>query len=445
MRQATEIELTQVEKQQLTKYSKSQTEPFRLVQRSRIILLADEGKSNLEIAAELKLSDQCVAKWRNRFVSVTTTAPESLERIYKIAKDDERTGRPCTVSNIYGDKIIKKTISEVPQDGTTHWSCRTMAKVMNVSPSTVGKIWRAHQLRPHLIKNFKLSNDPMFYDKLKDVISIITAPPENSVVYSVDEKSGIQALNRTQRAFLMKGGDFVKERKGHNCTRTHDYQKNGTTTLLAGFELSTGRVVGFCDDHHTHIEWIKLLHLIEKAAPKNVSIHLVLDNYATHKHPKVIEWLNKHPRFFLHFIPTSSSWCNPIERWFRELTEKAIKRGNFHNKKALIDTIMKFMYHHNLNSKSYTWNAKFEVILGKIARAWAALAMQAIAMAEAEGASQEMIEEASALTRKAEKAKVEAERAMEELNEAGEEAMLIAEAEDSANISLGINNALILV
>jgi transposase len=238
----------------------------------------------------------------------------------------------------------------------------------------------------------------------------------------------------------MKEGNFVPEGKGHNCTRTHD-KKNATTTLLAGYEISSRRVIGFCDDHHTHIEGIKLLGLIKKDPPKKKNIHLILDNYATHKHINVIGWLNNHPRFFLHFIPTSSSWCNPIERWFGELAEKAIKRGIFNSKKALTDAIINFIRHHNLDSKSYKWNAEFEVILNKIARAWSALAIQASAEADAEGASKETIEAAAILAKKAENAKVNAESAMEELNKAGEEALVQAEAEDEAYSSTIADNA----
>jgi hypothetical protein len=426
---APKIQLTSKEKVILTKYSNSHTEASRLVERSKIILLAATGKTNIEIGTELRCSPLTVAKWRNRFVSVNIDDAESLARINIISLDAERSGRPCTVSNVLGEKIIKKTITETPEDGTTHWSCRNMAESIGVSKATVHRIWRAHQLKPHLIRTFKLSNDPQFYDKLKDVIGIITNPPENSIVYSVDEKTNIQALDKTQRAFLMKEGNFVKEIKGHNCTKTHDYKRHGTTTLLAGYDIASGRVVGFCHDKHTNSEWIKLLNIIDKDAPKDKDVHLVLDNYATHKHENVINWLNKHKRFHLHFTPTSSSWCNPIERWFRELTEKAIKRGNFRSVKVLIDAIMNFIVNHNMNPKAYKWNAKFEVILQKIARARAALATLAAYAATAEDASQELLAEAAELTMAAEKARAEADRAMAELNEASEATLLQLETE----------------
>lgn len=240
-----------------------------------------------------------------------------------------------------------------------------MAKDMGVSRATVNRIWQAHGLKPHLSKTFKVSNDPRFAEKLRDVVGLYLNPPEHALVLSCDEKSQIQALDRTQ-----KGLPLVPGRCG---TMTHDYKRNGTTTLFAAVNVAEGKVIGTCQSKHRHQEWIKFLKLIDAETPPELDLHLVVDNYATHKHPKVKAWLGRHPRFHVHFIPTSSSWLNLVERWFRDITDKRIRRGTFQNVNQLIAAIQDFIQNHNQNAKGFIWTAQAEAILAKVARARATL------------------------------------------------------------------------
>jgi transposase len=351
MRKATEIQLTEKEYKTLIKWSRSRSTPLRLMIRSKIILLAVDGKQNNEIASELDVSRKMVGLWRNRFAE---------KRLAGIEKDAPRGGRKPIKREKLAKAILQKTIQQKPKDAT-HWSTRTLAKEMNISASMVYRVWKANNLKPHLIKTFKISNDPHFVEKVVDIVGLYLNPPEHAIVLSVDEKTSIQALDRTQPSLPMN--------PGRNGTMTHDYKRNGTTTLFAALEVANGKVIGTCMKKHRHQEWIKFLKLIDKEIPSELNLHLIVDNYATHKHPKVMNWLKRHPRFHIHFTPTSSSWLNLVERWFREITDKRIRRGVFRNVNELETAIMSFIDQHNESSKSYTWTAKADVIIKKVMRA----------------------------------------------------------------------------
>ena len=251
-------------------------------------------------------------------------------------------------------------------DGETHWSCRTMAAKVGVSKDTVQRVWSARGLKPHLVRTFKLSNDPHFEEKLIDVVGLYLDPPDRAVVLCMDEKSSVQALDRTQPSLPMIPGRAE--------TMTHDYKRHGTTTLFAALDVLTGKVIGSCMGQHRHVEFLKFLKTIDAQVPKQLAVHMVLDNYATHKHANVKAWLVKHPRFHLHFIPTSSSWLNLVERWFRELTDKALRRGVFRSVDDLIEKIEQYLAAHNAKGIKFTWTATTDQILAKVARGRVALA-----------------------------------------------------------------------
>src|SRR5450759_488383 len=287
--------------------------PQSVALRARIVLLAAEGGSNSEIARQLFVSRPTVIMWRARFAA---DGPAALTEV------KPGRGRKPTISAAKVKAIVAATTQTVPPH-ETHWSCRTMASAQGVSPATVQRIWDAYGLRPHRIRTFKLSGDPLFTEKLTDVVGLYLNPPEKALVLCVDEKSQIQALDRSQSSLPMKPG-----RAG---TMTHDYKRNGTTTLFAALSTLDGSVIGQCLPRHRHQEFLKFLRTLDREFPGNLELHLIVDNYRTHKHANVNAWLEKHPRFHLHFTPTSSSWLNLVERWFRELTDKAIRRGVFHS------------------------------------------------------------------------------------------------------------------
>ena len=277
-----------------------------------------------------------------------------------IEKDASRPGRTPSLSAETVTRIVEKTTRERPK-AATHWSTRSMAKVVGVSKDTVRRVWAAHGLKPHLMRNFKLSNDPRFEEKLVDVVGLYLDPPEHALVLCADEKTSIQALDRTQRGLPIHPG---------RCgTITHDYKRNGTTTLFAAIEMAEGRLIGTCMSQHRHQEWIKFLKQIDAETPAELDLHLIVDNYATHKHPKVQKWLKRHKRFHMHFTPTSSSWLNLIERWFREITDKRIRRGTFRSAEQLIKAIMDYTQQHNRSPKPFVWTAKADEILAKVQRA----------------------------------------------------------------------------
>jgi len=273
-------------------------------------------------------------------------------------------GRKPSISAEQVAQIVRATLEDTPP-GQTHWSCRTMAAAQGVSPATVQRIWSARGLKPHLVKTFKLSNDKRFEDKLVDVVGLYLNPPEQAVVLCMDEKSQIQALDRTQASLAIK--------RGRAGTMTHDYKRNGTTTLFAALDVLSGAVIGQCLPRHRHTEFLKFLRKIDREVPKGLQIHLILDNYSTHKHAKVKAWLAKHPRFQLHFTPTSSSWLNLVERWFGKLDDKAIRRGVFHSVPDLIAAIEAYLQANNADPEPLVWTATADSILEKVRRGRVAL------------------------------------------------------------------------
>lgn len=355
MRKAPVIILDEADRETLSRWSRGRRTPARLVLRAKIILLAADGLENRQIASLVEASLPTVGLWRRRFAE---------RGLSGIEKDAPRGGRPAKTRQALEKRIIEKTTREKPLNAT-HWSTRTLAKEMKVSRSMVHRVWRSHGLKPHLSRTFKVSNDPKFVEKLHDVVGLYLNPPEHALVLSLDEKSQIQALDRTQPGLPLK--------RGRCGTMTHDYKRNGTTTLFAAIEMVKGRVISNCMPRHRHQEWIKFLRQIDRQTPKDLDLHLIADNYSTHKHPKVKTWLKKNPRFHLHFIPTSSSWLNVIERFFRELTTKRIRRGAFSSVPDLIHAIESFIEQHNADPAPYIWTAEAEKILDKVGRARIAL------------------------------------------------------------------------
>jgi len=339
----------------LERWVGAQKTPQSVALRARIVLLAAEGEPNSQIARTLAVSRPTVILWRSRFAEGGTAA---------LTETKPGRGRKPTIPAAKVKAIVQATTQTTPP-GQTHWSCRTMAKAHGVSPATVQRIWDAHGLKPHRVRTFKLSNDPRFSEKLTDVVGLYLNPPEQAIVLCVDEKSQIQALDRTQPSLPMK--------KGRAGTMTHDYKRNGTTTLFAALDVLQGTVVGQCLPRHRHQEFLKFLRTLDREFPGQRELHLIVDNYRTHKHDNVDAWLAKHPRFHLHFIPTSSSWLNLVERWFRELTEKAIRRGVFHSVPDLIAAIEAFLAAHNNDPKPFVWTASVDSILAKVGRCKAVL------------------------------------------------------------------------
>jgi transposase len=356
MRVAPRVDLSSEDRATLEQQARGRLLPARLVERSRIVLRAADGLQDREIAAELGITPEKVARWRKRFLVGGTEV---------LAKDAPRPGRGRTITDRKVASIIKLTTSSKPA-AATHWSTRSMAERAGVSEATVRRIWRAHGLKPHLSRGFKVSNDPQFAEKLADVVGLYLNPPEHAIVLSVDEKSQIQALDRTQPGLPIK--------KGRCGTMTHDYKRNGTATLFAALDTLDGRVISMCDDRHRHQEWLRFLRIIDKLTPKDKQVHLIVDNYATHKHPLVKRWLERRPRFHVHFTPTSCSWLNMVERFFRDLTEKQLRRGVFHNVEELLESIGEYIDNHNRQPKPFLWTAKASDILEKVKRARAALA-----------------------------------------------------------------------
>jgi transposase len=344
------LALADGERDVLALLSKSTTAPHRDVQRARALTLAGEGFPNTAIGIRLGVSPTTVKAWRERF------AVEGLKGISLVRAG---RGRKPTIAPEKVEAIVHATLHEKPE-GETHWSCRSMAKAYGVSPATVQRIWSARGLQPHRVRTFKLSNDKRFEEKLIDVVGLYLNPPENAIVLCMDEKSQIQALDRTQPTLPMK--------KGRAGTMTHDYKRNGTTTLFAALDVLTGRVIGQCLPRHRHVEFLKFLRTIDREVPAGLEIHLILDNYSTHKHANVKKWLAKHPRFHLHFTPTSSSWVNTVERFFGKLTDKAIRRGTFHSVPDLIAAIEAYLKRTNDNLEPFVWTQTAEQILAKVRR-----------------------------------------------------------------------------
>ena len=355
MRVAVSIELSAEERATLEKWARSRTSEVRLAQRAQMVLLAAEGMANRDIAQAVGAGRVAVGRWRNRFAE---------QRLAGIERDRPRGGRRAGKRNYWARVIVDTTLYTLPENAT-QWSVRTLAAYLGVSRMMVHRVWQANGLKPHLVNTFKVSNDKRFVDKLVDVVGLYLDPPEHALVLCCDEKSQIQALDRTQPGLPIK--------KGRCDTMTHDYVRHGTTTLFAALDVAEGRLIGTCMQRHRHQEWLKFLRLIDRETPKDLDLHIIADNYATHKHPKVKAWLTKHPRFHMHFTPTSASWLNLIERWFAEITNKRIRRGVFKSLDELKQAIVDYIEEHNEKPKRFAWTAKAEDILEKYRRARATL------------------------------------------------------------------------
>ena len=348
MRVAPKIELTDEERAALTKLIRSKLTSVRLAQRARIVLLAAQGLQNKEIAGQLDVGRVQVSRWRERFSEL---------RLAGIERDLPRGAPPVKVDVA---RLVELTTQSTPE-AATHWSTRTMGQALGVSAASVSRHWRAHGLKPHLVRGFKVSRDPQFVEKLEDIVGLYLSPPEHALVLCCDEKSQVQALDRTQPGLPLK--------KGRAATMTHDYKRNGTTTLFAALNVLDGQVIGQCQQRHTHAEWLKFLKTIDRETPKDKTLHLIADNYATHKHPNVQKWLKKHPRFHMHFTPTSASWLNMVERFFRDITTERLRRGVFTSVPELVTAIDDYVAHHNTNPKPFIWTKSARDILQKVIRA----------------------------------------------------------------------------
>ena len=348
MRVATEIDLTNEERVELMKLVRSRLTSVRLEQRAGIVLLAADGFQNKDIAQMLAVGRVQVSRWRQRYQQY---------RLAGIERDLPRGAPPMTVDVA---RLVQLTTQSKPE-AATHWSTRTMAAQLGVSAASVSRHWRAHGLKPHLVRGFKVSRDPRFVEKLEDIVGLYLSPPEHALVLCCDEKSQVQALDRTQPGLPMK--------KGRAATMTHDYKRNGTTTLFAALSVLDGQVISQCQQRHRHIEWLKFLKQIDRETPKDKALHLIADNYATHKHPKVQEWLAKHPRITMHFTPTSASWLNMVERFFRDISEKRLRRGVFTSVQELVTAIDEYVAHHNTSPKPFIWTKSARDILQKVIRA----------------------------------------------------------------------------
>ncbi len=351
MRRAIPITLNESERLQLKRLARGRRVSVRLAERAAVVLHAADGLENREIGERMGISRQKAGRWRNRYAE---------RGLAGIEKDAPRSGRRRRITDEQRAEVVRKTLHEKPE-GQTHWSRSTMAAATGLSDSAIGRIWAEHGLKPHLVDTFKLSNDPRFVEKLEDIIGLYLAPPEHAVVLSCDEKSQIQALDRTQPGLPLK--------RGRCGTMTHDYKRHGTTSLFAALNVLDGTVISQCHPRHRHQEWLKFLKLIDTQIPDDRTIHLICDNYATHKHPKVQAWAKRHPRFEFHFTPTSASWLNMVERFFRDLSDKAIKRGSFYNVNDLIGAITEYINQHNRNPKPFIWTATANDILAKVKRA----------------------------------------------------------------------------
>jgi transposase len=355
MRIAPAITLSSEQRATLEQRARSRSLPARVVERARIVLLAAAGQQDKDIAARMKITPKKVSRWRKRFL---TLGMAGLER------DAPRPGRTPTITASVVRRVVNLTTRQKPANAT-HWSTRTMATAAGISEASVRRIWHRHGLKPHRVESFKISNDPEFAEKLEDIVGLYLNPPEHALVLCVDEKSQIQALDRTQPGLPLK--------RGRSQTLTHDYKRNGTATLFAALNAANGEVYGFCQERHRHQEWLRFLRLLDQAMPPHLDLHLIGDNYATHKHPKVQRWLARHPRFHMHFTPTSASWLNMVERFFRDLTQNRLRRGVFRDLEELILAIGRYIDRHNESPKPFIWTARASDILEKVKRARRAL------------------------------------------------------------------------
>jgi transposase len=351
MRRAPVITLSPEQRTVLESQARGRSFPLRVVERARIVLFAASGQQDKEIAARMVTTPKKVSRWRKRFLALGVAG---------LMKDAPRPGRKPTISARLRQRVVTMTRRQQPSNAT-HWSTRTMAAAVGISEASVRRIWRAHGLKPHRVETFKISNDPAFAEKLEDIVGLYLNPPEHALVLCVDEKSRIQALDRTQPGLPLK--------RGRGTTMTHDYKRNGTATLFAALNAANGEVYGLCQERHRHQEWLKFLRLLDQTMPAHLALHLIGDNYATHKHPRVQRWLARHPRVHMHFTPTSASWLNMVERFFRDLTQNRLRRGVFRDLEELIMAIGNYIDRHNESPKPFIWTARASDILEKVKRA----------------------------------------------------------------------------
>jgi transposase len=355
MRVARPVFLNAEQRKSLEQQARGRSLPARVVERARIVLLTAEGLRDKEIAQELGITPEKAARWRNRFLAGGIAALE---------KDAPRPGRTRVITDRQVKRVVEMTIHGRPA-GATHWSTRTMAAAASISEASVRRIWHAHGLKPHLVRTFKLSRDIRFAEKLETIVGLYLNPPEHAIVLCADEKSQIQALDRTQPGLPLK--------KGRCGTMTHDYKRNGTATLFAALDALDGQLISMYDDRHRHQEWLKFLRVIDYVIPAEKQIHMIVDNYSTHKHAKVKQWLSRHPRFHVYFTPTGCSWLNMVERFFRDLTQNRLRRGVFRDVEELVTAIGDYIDQHNERPKPFIWTAKAADILEKVKRARASL------------------------------------------------------------------------
>lgn len=356
MRTGIDVQITPEDQARLDEVVANRNTPQKHVQRAQIILLTAHGLGTMEICERTGASKPTVWRWQARYAEAGVDG---------LLRDKTRLPGKKPIAKATVKQVVTKTTTERPPDGT-HWTARAMAKAVGIAHKTVQRIWKAHGLKPHLTKTFKLSNDPDFEIKLDDIVGLYLDPPDKALVLSVDEKSQIQALERTQPSLPMK--------EGQPSTATHDYKRHGTTTLFAALNLLDGTVIGRCMDRHRHIEFISFLETIDENTPKTLDLHLIVDNYGTHKHPAVVGWLDDHPRFHLHFTPTSCSWLNMVERFFAEITRKRIRRGVFKSVTDLQVAIYHYLAEHNEHPTPFRWTATTKKILEKVERGRAKLA-----------------------------------------------------------------------
>ena len=351
MRTSKRIKVSNKDRERLNQVVRNGNTPQKIALRARIVLLSADGISTGEIMHHLGTTTPTISRWRDRYES---------DGIPGLLKDRSRPGRKRRIEEAKVHEVVERTLQEKPSHAT-HWSTRSLAAVVGLSPASIQRIWKTYGLKPHRVHTFKLSRDPHFVEKLQDVVGLYLNPPEHALVLSVDEKSQIQALDRTQPGLPMK--------RGRAGTMTHDYKRNGTTTLFAALNTLDGKVIGQCLPRHRHQEFLKFLRTIDRQTNKGLDLHLIVDNYGTHTHPKVTAWLDKHQRFHMHFTPTSASWLNLVERWFREITDKRIRRGAFTSVDSLVAAIMEYLDKNNADPKPFVWTASVESILSKVKRA----------------------------------------------------------------------------
>ena len=343
--------LTDDERAQLHSWTRRRTTAQALAQRARVVLECAAGQSNRDVARTLHIDEDTVGKWRQRFVA---------KRVDGLL-DEPRPGAPRTITDAQVERVVTLTLETAPRDAT-HWSTRAMAARCGLSQSAVGRIWRAFGLQPHRTETFKLSKDPLFIDKVRDIVGLYLAPPDRALVLCVDEKSQIQALDRSQPLLPMRPGQVER--------RTHDYVRHGTTSLFAALDVKTGEVIGRCHRRHRAVEFRTFLDTIEAAVPEDLDVHLVVDNYATHKTPLIRRWLAKRPRYHMHFTPTGASWLNQVERWFATLTQKQIRRGVHRSTRALETAIKEYIAIANETPRPFAWTKSADDILASVERFW---------------------------------------------------------------------------